>query len=247
MKSLLVYNWKTYVASVNDSVALADALANTDNATVIVCPSALHIPFVAETIADKKMALGAQDIAVSADKPQTGNLSGVQLLDLGISYTLVGHAETRAAGVTNNMVADKTVHALTSGLTPIVCLSESNDDGDQNSGEEVSEQLEHIVGAIGGLSVQENEGGHSFIIAYEPTAYIGAEDALAPEKIKYILGLLRGVLRKHTSRDVPVIYGGSVTIKNAAEILRTADADGFLLGRASVTADTANTILHSLS
>ena len=246
MKPFLVCNWKTYVVSTDDSVVLTNALEGSDDVTVVVCPSALHTASVCRAIGDKNILLGAQDISVSVNQPQTGNLSGVQLRDAGISYTLVGHAETRAVGITNRMVADKTVHTLVSGLIPIICLSEQKNNGNRKAGEEVSEQLEDIVGATGDMLMQKKGASYSAVVAYEPTAYIGAEDTLAPEMIKHILNLLRGVLQKYNLRNIPVIYGGSVNLGNVEGVVRIAGADGFLLGRAGVHADTTNMILHSL-
>ena len=245
MKPVLVYNWKTYITSKNDAATLAGALEGSDDVTVVACPSALHMTAVAEVL-DANVLLGAQDIAVSSDHPQTGSLSGAQLRDVGASYALVGHAETRATGVTNGAVGYKVVHALASGLTPIVCLSEQKDDADQNPGIEVSEQLKEIIDISGDSFTQQKNMMYSFIVAYEPTAYIGAEDTLAPEKIKYILDLLRAVLQQHTLQNTPVIYGGAVNVENVREILRVSGANGFLIGRAGTNTDTANTILRSL-
>ena len=241
MNAVLVYNWKTYISSADDATALVNALEESSSVEVIVCPSSLHILSVASAMKKKTTSLGAQDISMLADKPQTGNLSGVQLVASGVSHVIVGHAETRASGVTNMMVAAKMLHALSAGLVAVVCLSEQGDDAESN-GEEVVRQLEDIF--------RVSEGGAVFdsriIIAYEPTAHIGAKDALAPEKIKRVVDLLRDTLSRYHLAETPVLYGGSVNAENAEGILESAGADGFLLGRASVHADTANVILRSL-
>ena len=247
MKPVLIYNWKTYIVTINDAVALAGALGGSDNVEVVVCPSALHTLAVAETIHKKNISLGAQDISISADNPRTGNISGAQAEAAGMSHAIVGHAETRAAGVTNTMVADKTYHALMSGLIPIVCLSEQSDDeSDNGEGEEVSQQLEEIVRRNEEILQKKSGNKQRIIIAYEPTAHIGAQDALAPKKIKHTTKLLRAVLIKYAIQNTPILYGGSVNTENAEGIMETAEANGFLLGRASTNAETANTILHSL-
>ena len=245
MKPVLIYNWKTYISSKKDAVTLAGTLNGSDGVTVVMCPSALHMFAVAEVLGDKKISLGAQDISVSANQSQTGNLSGVQLFDAGVSYTLVGHAETRAAGVTNSMVTEKIIHALASGLTPIICLSEQKNNEGQNPAEEVIEQLKEIVSTVGGSFTQQKDAAYPFIVAYEPTAHIGAEDTLPSGKIKYTLYLLRGVLQQYNLQNIPVIYGGAVNVKNITEVLQNSGADGFLVGRAGINADTANLILNS--
>ena len=245
MKPVLVYNWKTYITTTDDAVALIEAFESADTVEAVVCPSALHTLAIAESARKKNIALGAQDISVSADTPQTGNLSGAQLTAVGISHSIVGHKETRTTGVTNAMVAEKILHAITAEIVPIICLSEQNDDA-QDDSEEIVEQLEEIVQSIASTLQKESDPQPRLIIAYEPAAYIGANDALAPEKIKHIVDLLREVVQRHGLHDVPIIYGGAVNSENAEGIIDIAGVDGFLLGRASTNAETANTILRSL-
>ena len=245
MKPFLVYNWKTYIIAVNDAVNLADALEGSDTVEIVVCPSTLHTLAVTDIFRNKNISLGAQDISISADNPRTGNISGVQAAAAGITHTIVGHAETRAAGITNTMIADKTHHALLSGLTPIVCLSEQ-DDTRENDGEEVVQQLEEIILRNEEMFQKKQSDVRHIVVAYEPTEHIGAQDALAPEKIKHITEMLRDILSKHNMQETPVLYGGSVTADNAEGIIEIANANGFLLGRASTNAETANAILHLL-
>ena len=76
------------------------------------------------------------------------------------------------------------------------------------------------------------------MLAYEPTAYIGAEKPLDTPTIQNIVGRLRDTI-PHTT---PIMYGGSVTKENAETIIRDGGVDGFLLGRASVNAEQANSI-----
>ena len=242
MKPFLIYNWKTYITSADDAVALAGSLEGSDTVEVVLCPSALHIPVVAEVIrgSGTALSLGAQDISIAPDAPQTGALSGEQLAAAGVSYSIVGHAETRAAGTTDAMVADKAHHALASGLTPVVCLSgrHNDDDGDAD----VLRQLESVLQRCGDVL----QGGTGrIVVVYEPTAHIGAKDALAPEKIKQVVTVLRSVLQQHAVQGAPVMYGGSVHTANVKRIIEVGGADGFLLGRSGVDADAANAILHS--
>ena len=246
MKPFVIYNWKTYVSSVSDAVTLAGSLRGSDEVTSVVCPSALYLLVVADALDDERITLGVQDVSASAEHPQTGNLSGAQVKDVGALYVLVGHAETRAAGVTNGAVADKAEHALSSGLIPVVCLSEQKDKEGESDGEEVSEQLQEILSRIKyRLTGEENRAGPPCIVAYEPTAHIGADSALAPEKIKAVTSRLRGILQLGDVSGVPVIYGGSVAVENVKSILQDSGTDGFLIGRAGVQSETANTILSS--
>lgn len=247
MNPFVIYNWKTYIDSPDDAVALAGALDGSDKVTIVICPSALHFSVVAGVVVDKKISFGAQDISESADHPQTGSLSGEQIVQSGASYVIVGHAETRAAGVTNSVVAGKMVHAFSAGLIPIVCLSEQEKiDSEEHPGEEVVAQLKDILTTTKNVVPNTEEGAPSFVVAYEPTAYIGADSALAPDKIKDITSLLRDVLENFTMPNIPVIYGGSVAVENVEGIFQHSGTDGFLVGRAGCDSKTANTITSSL-
>ena len=43
---------------------------------------------------------------------------------------------------------------------------------------------------------------------------------------------------------LPVLYGGSVSVKNAVDFLKEGRADGLLIGRASLVPDHFKQILH---
>ena len=228
MQHTLVYNWKTYVPSEDHAQKLVGAL-EPSAATIIICPSAVHIPSVRESIQQKGMHLGAQDINVSRETPQTGALSGEQIHNAGARFVIIGHAETRANGVENTAVVRKVEHAIHYNLTPIICLSEQKKNK-EHPGDEVVAQLEEIIES--GVPLK------NVMLAYEPTAYIGAEKPLDTPTIQGIVGRLRDTI-PHTT---PIMYGGSVTKENAETIIRDGGVDGFLLGRASVNAEQANSI-----
>ena len=244
MKPVLVYNWKTYIPSTDEAVALADTLEDSGSVEVVVCPSTLHTTAVAKTIHKKNISLGIQDISATADNPRTGNISGTQASNAGVTFAIVGHAETRAAGVTNTMIAEKVHHALLSNLTPILCVSEQ-DNSEDESGKEIVQQLEEVL-QQNKENLQKPDGKQHIIIAYEPTRHIGAQDALAPEKIKHIVEMVRKTAQQYKIQDTPIIYGGAVNTENAEGIIEIADVNGFLLGRAGTNTSTANTILHYL-
>lgn len=244
MKHVLIYNWKTYITSTDDAIALAGALEDSDSVEVVVCPSTLHTTAVAKAIQKKNIALGIQDISTTADNPRTGNISGAQASNAGITYAIVGHAETRASGVTNTMVADKVHHAFLSNLTPILCLSEQNE-SEHESDKEIAQQLEEVL-QQNNEHLQKPDNKQRIIIAYEPTQHIGAQDALAPEKVKHAIDMIRKIVQQYTVQNTPVIYGGAVNTENAEGIIEIAGSNGFLLGRASTNASIANTIIQFL-
>ncbi len=238
MQPILIYNWKTYITSEDDALNVMTALQAPDDLTLVVCPSAVHIAAVRDIAGEKGIRIGAQDISVSRETPQTGRQSGEQLRALGVRYVLAGHAETRANGVTNAMVAEKALHALSSDIIPVICLSEQKGNEEYPGGEAV-DQLKEIV-----ERAARNPKFSTVIIAYEPTAHIGADAALDTAAIRDRAERLRAVTSPHG--DIPVLYGGSVTATNVSAILTSGAVDGFLLGRAGSDAETANAVAAAL-
>jgi triosephosphate isomerase len=76
-------------------------------------------------------------------------------------------------------------------------------------------------------------------IAYEPVWAIGTGKVATPPQIAEMHGFLRGALVEtlgETGAAMRILYGGSVSGENAAEILHLPDVDGALVGGASLTA-----------
>ena len=71
------------------------------------------------------------------------------------------------------------------------------------------------------------------VIAYEPVWAIGTGKTATNEQAQEVHGDLRNWLSKNVSSDVAkttrIIYGGSVTDKNADALIKQADIDGFLV------------------
>jgi triosephosphate isomerase len=78
----------------------------------------------------------------------------------------------------------------------------------------------------------------SIVIAYEPVWAIGTGKTATPDQAQEVHDQVRGWLSKNVSKDVGnktrILYGGSVTEKNAAELIKQKDIDGFLVGGASL-------------
>ena len=232
MPPLIYCNWKTYLSSENDAIALAAVMRRITGASIALFPSAIHIARVAETLRDSPILLGAQDISRSGDKPSTGRMSGDQLADAGVRCVLVGHIETRMNGVTDAMVAEKTRHASESGITPVLCVN----DGD---GRDVAEQVAGAMRACGGAM--------QCVVAYEPADHVGTDNACDPSRIRAARDRIRGATNRISPNiHIPVLYGGSVDPTNAKHLISSGGVDGLLVGRASVDRKSIRAICTAL-
>lgn len=76
------------------------------------------------------------------------------------------------------------------------------------------------------------------MIAYEPVWAIGTGVTASPEQAQEAHDNLRAWLRSNVSAEAAdqtrILYGGSVTDKNADELISKPDVDGFLVGGASL-------------
>ena len=91
-------------------------------AAVIICPPACYL----SEFAGVDFALGGQTLSELDNGAHTGDISAQMLLEFGCDYVIVGHSERRDDhGESSELVAEKALKAISSGLTPIVCIGES--------------------------------------------------------------------------------------------------------------------------
>merc|ERR1711933_444559 len=91
---------------------------------------------------------------------------------------------------------------------------------------------------------------YNIIIAYEPVWAIGTGVACDKDKAQVTHKALRRWFKENVSEDVAnsirIIYGGSVKPKNCEELIAQPDIDGFLIGGASLKADSFGTIIQAV-
>ena len=89
----------------------------------------------------------------------------------------------------------------------------------------VTRQLEAAFGAR--VEVQAT-------IAYEPVWAIGTGRNATPQDAALVHQAIRGWLNDRQAVETRILYGGSVNVKNAAELLAERELDGVLVGGASL-------------
>ena len=202
---------------------------------IAVCVPAPYLAQCHALLADDSIALGAQDVSAHAAGAFTGETAATMLLELGCKYVIVGHSERRAAHAESNaLVAQKTIQALSVGLTPIVCVGETlaqREAGQTN--EIVGVQLAAVLEV---LSVDQVD---ALVVAYEPVWAIGTGKTATPEMAQEVHAMLRTLLvARHAEQGnaVRILYGGSMKPENAAELMAMPDIDGGLIGGAALKA-----------
>jgi len=238
MRPLVAGNWKMngLGADLGEFETLKRRLAQhpVPNAEIMVCPPATLLARARDLIAGSDIVLGAQDCHPLSAGPHTGDISAEMLADAGASAVIVGHSERRSDhGEGDALVNAKAKAAYRAGLTAIVCIGETEQE--RHDGATLT-----IVGKQLEGSLPKEAGATNTVIAYEPVWAIGtgltptqADIAAVHQFIRSELGRLLGTSE---SRNLRILYGGSVKPANASEILSVADVDGALVGGASLKA-----------
>ena len=96
---------------------------------MVVCPTAVCLPAVAEVIKGTNIKLGAQNVHFAEKGAYTGELSADMLKAVGCEYVIVGHSERRQYfGETDKTVNLRATAAVKAGLTAIICVGEMKDE-----------------------------------------------------------------------------------------------------------------------
>ncbi len=229
------------LALVKEMSQQLNALQISDNVEVIVCPSFPYLSSLSDSITHGQLYLGAQNANEHDKGAYTGEVSTDMLKELSVKYVVLGHSERRALyKETSTLVAHKVKTVLEAGLTPILCIGESEI-------ERVSEQTETVLASqlqpvLDELGIEAFE---KIIVAYEPVWAIGTGKTASPEMAQATHHFIRAFLaqvNESVAAKVPLLYGGSVNASNSNELFAQADIDGGLIGGASLKVDEFITI-----
>ena len=240
--SIVAANWKMNgsLALVNSMVSELNNVTLNENVEVVVCPSSPYLAAFnaasASTNLSAAFSLGAQNFSEHNSGAFTGEVSASMLQEVGVSYIIVGHSERRSIyNESSALVAKKVKAALASGLKPILCIGESEEERAAEKTEVVlAEQLQPVIDEVG------IENFKNVVIAYEPVWAIGTGKTASPEMAQTTHQFIRNFIAKideTVAVKVPLLYGGSVNATNCEELFAQADIDGGLIGGASLKAE----------
>ncbi len=213
----------------------APAFVDTVNAFVL--PAYPLIEPVAATLAPAGVQVGAQNVHWADSGAFTGEVSAPMLLEIGATLTAIGHAERRAMfGETDETVRARVAGALRHGLTPLICVGESA--AEREAGTEVGFVRRQLEIAFEGLDAT---AVASTMVAYEPVWAIGEGSTPATadqaDTMHAVLRQTLVALYGQTGVDVPLLYGGSVDLESAPELIAAPNIDGLFVGRAAWSVD----------
>jgi triosephosphate isomerase len=185
-----------------------------------------------------KIPTGAQFARPEATGAFTGDVSMAMVKSAGCTYVLCGHSDRRRFHLeSDTFIAEQATAALKTGLIPVVCIGETEEEHDAGKTKEVvTRQLKAIPDGV-------------TIIAYEPVWAISRGDpskpAATPKDAQDIHALIRSLLPKSRQEQTRLLYGGSMKGSNAHELLSQPDIDGGLVGGASLKIDDFKKIVEA--
>ena len=157
------------------------------------------------------------------------------LSEIGVHGVVLGHSERRELfAESDRALALKLPAALSAGLRPVLCVGETEQEREEQATErKLRTQLDHDLAGLQRDKLAE------VVIAYEPIWAIGTGRVASPEQAQEAIAFIRALVADRDAdagREVKILYGGSVTPENAAELLALPDVDGALVGGASLQA-----------
>lgn len=236
-RKLIAGNWKMNGSTAANAALLDGIKAGLKDAgcDVAVCVPAPYYAQCQAALAGGVVQWGGQDLSLHESGAFTGEVSAAMLKDFGCGCVIVGHSERRTYhNESDDVVARKTVRALRSGLTPIVCVGESLEEREAGQTEAVvGRQIDAVLAELEAAEVA------GIVVAYEPVWAIGTGKTATPQMAQDVHAMLRARLaakNAEAAAKVRILYGGSMKPDNAGDLLAMADIDGGLIGGASLKA-----------
>ncbi|REL38312.1 triose-phosphate isomerase [Rhodohalobacter sp. SW132] len=247
-KFLIAGNWKMNLGP-TDAAALAGELSKkwpsgSFSNDVVVSPTAISVPAVVDALKGTDIAVSVQNVHTEDSGAFTGEISTPMVKDAGCKYVIIGHSERREYfGETDELVASKAKKVIADGLRAIVCVGEKLEERKDGSQQKVvKKQLDGVLSAI------DSSDSKNFVIAYEPVWAIGTGETASPEQAQEMHNYIRSVVADRwdetASKNVRILYGGSMKPANAEELLSQDDVDGGLIGGASLKADSFSELIE---
>ena len=249
-RKLLLGNWKMN-KTVSEAKEFAlnakdlGKLAKQNKVDMGICVPYIDLAPI-KKILKNSLIVGAENCHELDHGAYTGEVSIPMLLDLGITWCIIGHSERRTYYNETSEACNKKILALLkNNMVPVYCCGESLETYEEGKTKEfVKEQI------IKGFKDVSKEDAIKVVIAYEPIWSIGtgknASKEIAEDVCKFIRKIIKDLYDTKTSNKVRILYGGSVKPNNIKEYLYCDNIDGALVGGASLDVNSYKELLTNL-
>ena len=235
-KPFIAGNWK-----MNKTIAEAEAfiqallprVSSVERTEIALCVPFLALQAMVDSARGSRVEIFAQTMHEAGEGAFTGEVSPAMLSEIDVGGVVLGHSERRQLfGETDRALQLKVPAALEAGLTPILCVGETEEERERG---DMERKLRHQVQE--GLEKVPVERLPEVVVAYEPIWAIGTGKVATPEQAQEAVGFARALVEdidKEAGGRVRILYGGSLKPDNAEELLGLPDVDGALAGGSSL-------------
>src|SRR5947207_8315699 len=130
-RRVIAGNWKMYKTLADTRAffsSFVPLVTGAQHCDIVVAPTFTAIRTAVEAAKGSSIAIAGQNVSWSKEGAFTGEVSAPMLAEAGCRYVIIGHSERRQLfRETDANVAKKTLMSLASGVTPIVCLGETQE------------------------------------------------------------------------------------------------------------------------
>ncbi len=237
---LVVGNWKMNKTK-HEVTAFLDEMVNHDfgeKNTIVITPPSPYLYLFEEKLRYSKVLYGVQNLFPKESGAFTGELSYTTAKEFGSKYAILGHSERRDLFLECDVLISKKVRiCVQNQIKPILCIGENlilRKDGNYKN--HLATQIKEGLERVSGIELSQ------VIIAYEPIWAIGTGETATPEQVEETHMFLRKFLIDEYGNDIggeiPLLYGGSVKPSNVKDLALAQSVSGFLIGGASLDAQT---------
>jgi triosephosphate isomerase (TIM) len=237
-KTLVIGNWKMHLNTSQASLLTArlhKQIGGHHDIEVVLAPSTLSLQPLSHEIDRRRFRLAAQNAYFKDEGGFTGEISFSMLRDL-VHYVIIGHSERRIFfNESLETVRDKVAACVRNGLTPILCVGETSTERHDGMTRQVLH--DQLTTALSDLTAEDVA---KMVIAYEPVwaiSNLGGELAKPSDVAKnmsFIRAQISELYGESVSKEVRLLYGGSVDEHIVRGYIEIEGCDGVLVGSASL-------------
>jgi triosephosphate isomerase len=233
VKKWVMANWKMNgdIAMTRHYIQMLNQAKVNPEINLVIFPPAIYLSEFKQLNKTDNLFLGIQNVYAQDKGAFTGELSIAMAKEYGCHYVLIGHSERRhVIKEDENLIAKKFHLVKDYDMIPVVCIGETLEEYQNKTTREVlKRQLES-------LKINDAFSLEKSIIAYEPVWAIGTGLTPTPNEIQKVFKDIREIVAKidKQSHNVPLLYGGSVTLDNIKAIDDIKEGQGVLIGGASL-------------
>lgn len=215
-----------------------------DLLALFILPSYTAIADCCRMVDPALVRIGAQNVHWHSEGCFTGEISVRMLQELGADFVMIGHAERRQFfGETDLIVNKRVLTSLNMGFYVLICVGDSAQDKELGIFKErLSMQLKTALHGV------KKDQLSRVWVAYEPVWAIGEGGSVAtPDYANSIHNVLHNLMEDlypEIGGQVPILYGGSVNMNNAADLIVQPRIDGLFIGRAAWDADNFSRLIR---